>query len=58
MYEKEEQLSEVTVSPNMDEISTDYKVERETFDELKNISTNYQEKMAEIETDIKEKNTY
>ena len=58
MYEKEEQLSEVTVSPEMHEISTDYKVGRETFDELKNISTNYQEKMAEIEIDIKEKNTY
>lgn len=58
MYDKDQQQSEFTVSAKEKELQTDYKVEKGIFNEMEKIATDYELKRAEIETDIKDKNTY
>lgn len=58
MYDKGEELSNITVSSNSEDIKTNYKVSKPIFDDMKELAIDYEVMMTEIEMDINEKNTY
>lgn len=56
MYEEKEELAQHTISPTKED--SDYTVEHDSFSQLESIATNFGEKKAQIEQEIKTSNIY
>ncbi len=55
IYDQEEELENISVSPMEEDIVTDYKTDMETFTELSKLAIDYEFKKAEISSDLEGK---